>query len=87
MALSASNLSAEPRSFSIGPKKIQLMYGSVASGDVSGSITVDGLSRIDQIHVIGLNLTSQASLSGNVATLAFADPAATRHFTVIAIGV
>lgn len=89
MAFAAAALTGDlSRAFSIGPKKIQLMTFSVASGDTSGTITAPGLSRID--HVVlsgGLDLTSAATYSGNVATLAFVDPAATIHGSVIVYGV
>lgn len=86
MAFSASNLSAEPRAFSIGPLKMQLMSFSAASADTSGTVTADKLNEIVQIHVIGLELTAAPTLSGNEATLAFTDPAATVHGSLIILG-
>lgn len=89
MAFAASAITGDVgRGMSIGPKKIQLMTWSVASGDTSGTITATNLSRIDLVRVSGgLSLTAAATYSGNVATLAFADPAATIHGTVECIGV
>lgn len=76
------------RSFSIGPVKVQLMKYGAASGDTSGTVTATGLTRIAQVHIVGsLALTSDATYSGNVATLEFADPAATVKGTIICIGV
>jgi hypothetical protein len=86
MALSAANVSAEPRSFSIGPLKIQILNFSVASADVSGTVTCDALSSVIHAVVTGLDLTAAPTFSGNVITLAFADPAATRHGQVTAFG-
>lgn len=86
MALSSSNLTAEPRSFSIGPLKMQIKTITAASADVSGSITFDGLSNVVAIQVSTLRLTAAATFSGNVATLAFTDPAATVHGVAIAFG-
>ncbi len=87
MAFAAANLSAEPRAFSIGPYKIQLMTWSVASADVSGSITADSLSRVDAIYLSGgLTLTAAPTFATNVATIAFVDPAATRYGTVMVVG-
>lgn len=86
MALTAANLTAEPRAFSVGPLKMQIMTFSVASADTSGTITFDALSSIAGIHVNGVTLTAAATFSGNVATLVFVDPAATRYGSVIAFG-
>lgn len=86
MALSASNLSAEPRSFSIGPLKQQLITFSVANGDTSGTVTCDRLSAVVFAQVSGITMTAQPTYSGNVITLAFVDPTATRHGQIIALG-
>jgi hypothetical protein len=88
MAFTASAPSGDiGNSFSIGPKKVQYMTISAASGDTSGTVTATRLSRIDLILVNGLTLTADATYSGNVATLAFVDPAATVKGTVTCIGV
>lgn len=87
MAFVAVDSTKEPRSFSIGPLKIQLLTYSAASGDTSGTLTADALYEID--HIIldgGLKFTAAPSLSGNVATLAFVNPAANIYGTAIAIG-
>lgn len=86
MALAQSNSALEPRSFSIGPIKQQIINISVASGDVSGTVTADALSSVGQVIVTGLNLTAAPTMSGNVITLAFADPLATQHCQLIALG-
>ena len=86
MALTVSNLTAEPRSFSIGPVKKQVLTFSVANGDTTGTVTADGMSTLDHIHCIGLALTAAPTYSGNVATLAFVDPAATRYGSFICMG-
>ncbi len=86
MALTASNVTGEPRAFSLGPVKCQLINFSVASGDTSGTITADSLIGIDQIIVTGITQTAAPTFSGNVATLAFADPAATRYGQAMVIG-
>jgi hypothetical protein len=86
MALVATNSTKEPRSFSIGPVKIQIMTYAAASADVSGTITADALSTVLHIIIDGLQQTTAASFSGNVVTLAFQDPAATVSGTVILIG-
>lgn len=86
MALSSANLTAEPRAFSIGPLKMQIKTLSAASADVSGTVTFDALSEISAVVVSSLRLTAAATFSGNVATLAFIDPAATVHGVIIAYG-
>lgn len=86
MALAQSNSALEPRSFSIGPIKQQIINISVASGDVSGVVTADALSSVGQVIVSGLKLTAAPVLSGNTITLAFADPLATQHCQLIALG-
>ena len=87
MSFAASNLTAEPRAFSIGPYKIQLMTWSVASGDTSGTLTADSLSKVDQVYLSGgLTLTAAPTFATNVATIAFVNPAATRYGSAILIG-
>lgn len=86
MALTATNASNEPRAWSNGPVKQQIMTFTVANGDTSGTITVDSLSSIVLAHVAGLALTAAPTFSGNVITLAFVDPTATRHGSVIVYG-
>jgi hypothetical protein len=87
MAFAASNLTAEPRAMSAGPYKIQLLTWTVASGDTAGTITCDSLYRVDQVYLSGgLTLTSAPTYSGNVVTLAFVNPAATRYGTALVFG-
>lgn len=86
MAFSATASSGEPRSFSIGPLKIQLFNFSAASADVAGTVTATNLSSISHIIVSGLTQTAAPTFSGNVATLAFADPAATVYGQIIVFG-
>lgn len=76
------------RSQSIGPNKIQVLNWTVASGDTSGTITADALTTVFQVIVSGgLSLSSAPTISGNVVTLAFADPVATVAGSVLCIGV
>lgn len=85
MAFAASNLTNEPRSFSIGPVKVQILTFTCVSGDTSGTVTADALSGVDAVVVPSLSC-SAISYSGNVATLTFADPAANRTGTIICFG-
>lgn len=86
MALAQSNSSLEPRSFSIGPIKMQIINLTAQSADVSGTVTADALSSVGQVIVAGLELTADPTFSGNVITLAFADPAAARSAQIICLG-
>jgi hypothetical protein len=87
MAFAAVNSTKEPRSFSIGPLKVQVMTYSAASADTSGTITADALKEVFHVILDGaISHTAAPTFSGNVATLAFADPAATVYGTVICIG-
>lgn len=86
MALSASANSLEPRAMSIGPVCIQLLDFSVASGDTSGTATADRLNNVIAAIVTGVTQTAAPTFSGNVITLAFVNPAATRYGQIIAIG-
>jgi hypothetical protein len=87
MAFVATLSTAEPRSFSIGPLKIQFYTFTLASGDTSGTITAAGLSSVKHCLVDGLVKSAVPTFSGNVVTLAFADPVATVAGTIMVIGV
>lgn len=87
MALSSANAGGQlGRGYSNGPVKVQKKTFSVANGDTTGAITFDALSSIDHVEVEGVVLTAAVTMSGNVATLAYVDPAATRHGTITAYG-
>lgn len=86
MALVATNPTNESRAYSVGPQKIQQVNFSIISGDVSGTITCDRLNSIDFVQVHGVGLTSAPTFAGNVITLAFADPAASRFGMIVAYG-
>lgn len=88
MAFTATASTAEPRSFSIGPVKVQMMTYTAVSGDTSGTITATNLTRA--MHVIcdgGLTWTAAPTFSGNAVTLAFTDPAANRFGTIMVLGI
>lgn len=86
MAFVATNSTMEPRAQSIGPRKMQIMTYSAASADVSGTVTANNLVTAEHILIDGLKLTAAPTVSGNVVTLAFADPAATVYGTLIVLG-
>lgn len=79
MAFAATASTKEPRSFSLGPKKTQILTYTAASGDTSGTITATRLSRVD--HVIcgegSIAHSAAPTVSTNVVTLAFVCPTST----------
>ncbi len=85
MALTATE-ATEKRSISIGPLCLQVMNFSVGNGDTSGTITATSLSNVTHAIVTGITMTAAPTFSANVVTLAFVDPAATRHGQVILLG-
>ncbi len=86
MALVATASTADPRAQSIGPRKMQILTLVAQSADVSGTVTASNLYLAEQIIVDGLKLTAAPTFSGNVVTLAFADPAAAIYATCIVMG-
>ena len=86
MAFAAVASTSDPRAQSIGPRKMQVMTWSAASGDTSGTVTAANLSRAEHILIDGLKLTAAPTVSGNVVTLAFVNPAATIYGTLIVLG-
>lgn len=87
MAFVATEVTSEPRSFSIGPVKVQMLNYTCVSGDTSGTVTATNLSSIDAVVVGGaLAVTAAPTISGNTATIAFTDPAANRAGTIIVVG-
>lgn len=88
MAFAATLSTSEARMVSLGPVKMELYTWTAISGDTSGTITSKSLHNIMHIIIDGKILhTSAPSFSGNVATLAFANPSATVYGTAILIGV
>jgi hypothetical protein len=88
MAFAATDSTVESRAISLGPVKLQVLTFSVASGDTTGTVTCDRLSRVMHILVDGsLKFTAAPTYATNVATLAFADPGATVYGTIIAVGI
>lgn len=85
MAFAAAN-ATESRSFSVGPLKIQIMTFSAASADTSGTATFSALQSVEYVIVAGVTQTAAPTFSGNVATLAFVDPAATVYGQIIGFG-
>ena len=87
MAFAAVDSTSEPRAFSIGPVKMQILTFSVASGDTSGTITADALTSASSVFLSGgLTLTAAPTFSGNVVTIAFVNPAATRYGSILVMG-
>lgn len=71
MSFVATDSTKEPRSWSVGPVKFQLMTWNAEVTDTSGTITADRLKRLDHILIDGfMTHTAAPTFSGNVATLA-----------------
>lgn len=88
MAFSASEATSPANvAWSVGPVKVQILNCSAANGDTSGTATATNLSTIYFAALTGLTQTAAPTFSGNVVTVEFADPAATRYGQLIVIGV
>lgn len=76
------------RAFAEGFSKIEIQSLSIVSGDTGATITAKNLASV-QLAVPMLSsvtLTGLPSISGNVVTLAFTDPAANRFGYVVLYG-
>lgn len=79
MALTTTDSSMEPRSHSVGPLKRQIVKLLALSGDTSGTVTADCLSRIVAIIApSAMKYSAAPTYATNVATLAFTVPAETK---------
>lgn len=80
-----TNLGAPTRS--IGDVKIEIQELGIVSGDTAATATAQGLSRVDYAILVGdVIQTAFPTYSGNVATFAFTDPAATVKAQVLLFG-
>lgn len=86
MAITASTVTAEPRSFSLGPWKQQLLTFTAVSGATGGTATANSLKEVIYAVVTGVTQTALPTYSTNVITIAFADPAATIFGQIVAYG-
>ncbi len=87
MAFAATESTLEPRAFSIGPQKVQILTWTAISGDTAATITSKRLSSVSHILIDGgLVLSAAPTFSGAVVTLAFNDPAASVFGTMILVG-
>lgn len=87
MAFAASGLSNEPRSYSIGPLKEQILSYTAISGDTSGTATADRLASVLAVKAISGPLAAAAfTISGNVITLTFTDPVASVSGNIVVVG-
>jgi hypothetical protein len=87
MALTYVNLTAEPRAWSIGPIKQQVVQITALSTDTSGVVTFDSLAQVRAVIVNGVSQSAAATLSGNGATLALNAQATDYVTTVIGLGI
>lgn len=87
MAFAATASTSEPRSFSGGPLKMQLLTYTAASADTSGTITANRLSKLDHVVIDGkIYPTAATTYSGNAATITFADPGGNVFGTILCFG-
>lgn len=86
MAITAASVSAEPRSYSVGPWKQQIINFSAANGATGGSATADSLSSVEWAIVTGVTQTAAPTFATNVVTIAFTDPGATVYGQIICFG-
>jgi hypothetical protein len=71
MAITTTNPTQEPRSFSKGPVKFQLVNLALISGATSGTVTASNLKEMYHILIPGIkSLTAAPTFSANVATVA-----------------
>ena len=87
MAVTQANLTAEPRSWSIGPLKQQVVQITALSTDTSGVVTFDALAEVRAVIVCGVSESAAATLSGNGATLALNAQATDYVCKVIGLGI
>lgn len=88
MAFAATLSTNEVRKVALGgPLKAEIFTWTAASADVSGTITSKNLHTIYHILIDGIVLTAAPTFAAGVATLSFADPAATVYGTLMLIGV
>lgn len=76
-----------PRTWSLGPVKIQVFDLSIISGDTSATVTADTMSTAYWGLITGVTQGTAPSYSANVATFTFTDPAATVKAQAIVFGV
>ena len=89
MALTSANASAPlDLPYSTGKMRVQHKVVTVLTGDVAGTVTFDGLTRVVHVEVQGLTLTAAPTYATNVATLAFDNTLlATVSASIVAYGV
>lgn len=88
MAFAATLSTKETRKFTVGgPLKGELFTFTAVSGDTSGTVTSSNLHTIYHCIIDGVQSTAAPTFSGNVATVAFVNPAANAFGTVLLIGV
>ncbi len=78
MAITVTSPVQEPRSFSKGPIKFQLVNLALISGATSGTVTADRLKELYHILIPGIKShTAAPTYATNVATIACTVPAET----------
>jgi len=85
MAFVSAVSTSEPRSFSIGPVKVEFHTFTSADDDVAGTVTAVALSEVFHI-IIGLELDEAPTYAANVVTLSFTDKGGAVDGDLILIG-
>lgn len=80
-------VTAYPKTFSIGPLKIQLFNVAFISGDTTCTLTADTMSTVYWSFLTGVTQTAAPTYATNVATFTFTNPAASVFGQGIAFGV
>lgn len=78
MAITTTNPAQEPRSFSKGPVKFEIVNLAMISGATSGTVTASNLKELYHILIPGIKShTAAPTFATNVATIACTVPAET----------
>lgn len=85
VATAATNI---PRTWSLGPVKIQVFDVPMVSGDTVVTVTADRMATVYWgLLIAGVTQTAAPSYATNVATFTITDPAATVKGQAIVMGV
>lgn len=87
MAVTYTNLTVEPRAWSIGPLKIQILAFSRLSTDTAATITFDSLSTLKAVIVSGAGQSAAPTITNNGAVLALNATTADGVGSFIGLGV
>jgi hypothetical protein len=86
-AAAGAAVSNAPRTFSIGPLKVQLFDVALISGDTTAVVTADRMKTVYWAFMTSQPQTAAPTYSTNAVTFTFADPTANRFAQAIVFGV